>query len=153
MWLAQYAVCWFVWARDSNSNIETFCICITRSNTCHCAACIVPYSQILTYSHKFSQILTDSSTAHAASYLSSSFHVRIALSSPQCVARYHHGTLTSVHSTFEVYPHLSLHYKTRCIFSQILTNYPPLKSPALREIPGVTTALMALTVYTDGLKR
>ena len=75
------------------------------------------------YSHIFSQILTDSSTAHAASYLSSSFHVRIALSSPQCVARYHYGTLTSVHSTFVRYPHLSLHYKTRCIshrFSQIL---------------------------------
>ena len=92
-------------------------------------------------SHIFSQILTDSSTAHAASYLSSSFHVRIALSSCQCVARYHYGTLTSVHSTFEVYPHLSLHYKTRCIFSQIITNYPPLKSPETSPLPPLKSDL------------
>ena len=55
---------------------------------------------------------------HAASYLSSSFHVRTALSSCQCVARYHYGTLTSVHSTLHRRHHLSLQYKTRCIFSR-----------------------------------
>eukprot|EP01047_Picozoa_sp_COSAG01_P102494 COSAG01_NODE_32074_length_586_cov_15.439425_1_plen_145_part_01 len=97
--------------------VEHMLLCsLPRCSTiCHKQVC---HRQV---SHRFSQILTDSSTAHAASYHSSSFHAWTALSSCQCVARYHYGTLTSVHSTFAVYPHLSLHYKTRCIFSQILT--------------------------------
>jgi hypothetical protein len=135
MWLAQYAVCWFVWARDSNSNIETFCIYTTRSIHATVQLALsrtVRFSQILTFSHRFSQIPAQRTLHHISAQVST-LGLHLALANVLLgITTAHWGRYTPYWPCILIYP-----YTTRLVvfshrFSQFSHRFSQI--PAQRKL-------------------